>query len=64
MRESWTDERIDDLCGRVDRLSGRVDALGLRIDALSKVILQGVVAMSAAMLTGFAALFTLIATKL
>ena len=25
MRESWTDERLDDLNGRVSELSGRVD---------------------------------------
>lgn len=32
MRESWTDDRLDDLSHRVDELSRRVDDLGRRVD--------------------------------
>jgi hypothetical protein len=32
MRESWTDERLDELNGRVDKLGDRVDKLSDRVD--------------------------------
>jgi hypothetical protein len=33
MRQSWSDDRLDDLNGRVDRLTDRVDRLSDRVDA-------------------------------
>lgn len=33
MRQSWSDDRLDDLSERVDRLSDRVDAGFARLDA-------------------------------
>jgi hypothetical protein len=44
MRESWTDERLDDLSDRVDQGFQRVDAdlraLNARFDALQRTMLQ------------------------
>ncbi len=61
MRDSWTDERLDDLSRRVDdgfkRVDGDLRALDARFDALQRTMLQvggGVIA----------ALIGLIATQL
>lgn len=77
MREAWTDERLDDLsqrmdCGfdRVDRdvreLRGVVSSLQSemtkRFDATQRLLVQVAVGLGTAMVTGFVALATLIAT--
>lgn len=36
MRQSWSDDRLDDLNLKVDRLSERVDRLWERVDRLSE----------------------------
>lgn len=71
--------KVDDLSRRVDHLDHKVDDLSrrmeegfrdlraemnLRLDALQRTMLQGVIAMSAATLTGFGGLAALIATQL
>jgi hypothetical protein len=74
MRDAWTDERLDDLACRLDAGFGRMDAelrmlrseIGethWRIDSLQRSMLQGFSALGAPMLTGFVALFALIATR-
>jgi hypothetical protein len=64
VREKWTDERLDDLAQRVDRgfeaADRRFDAIDRRFDALQRSILQAAIAMTAAYMTGFAALAGLI----
>jgi hypothetical protein len=65
----WTDDRMDDLSAKVDETNRRVDELnremhaGFRavrgeIKSLQTTMLGGFVGMSAAMITGFAALFS------
>jgi hypothetical protein len=75
MRSTWTDSRLDDfkghvdsrlddLSGRVAELSARVDGLSHRIDGLQHTMVQGFIALTVAMFTGFAALAGLIVTQL
>lgn len=75
VRDSWTDERLDDLKERVDdgfdrmegqfdRMDARIDRVDSRIDSMSKSFLVGVVAMSSTLIAGFGALTAVIATKL
>ena len=75
MRSTWTDSRLDDfkdhvdsrldgLNDRVGELSGRVDGLGSRIDGLQHTMVQGFIALTVAMFTGFIALAGLIVAQL
>ena len=64
MRSTWTDSRLDDLNDRVSDLSARVDGLSSRIDSLQHTMIQGFIALTVAMFTGFIALAGLIVTKL
>jgi tetrahydromethanopterin S-methyltransferase subunit G len=68
MRSTWTDSRLDEFKERVDsrldELSQRVGELSGRIDKLQHSMVQGFVAMFAAMLVGFVTLAGLIATQL
>jgi len=64
MRSSWTDERLDDLNGRVSELGGRVTELSTRIDSLQHTMINGFIAIMAAMFTGFVALAGLILTQI
>jgi flagellar biosynthesis/type III secretory pathway protein FliH len=78
VREAWTDERLDDLNHRVDegfretREEFRVVRAEMRtmsaetngrLDGLQRTMVQAVVAMTAAMLTGFVGLAALIVTQ-
>jgi len=64
MREAWTDERLDDLSERMDRGFDRVDKdlreLKKAVDITQRLLVQVCVGMSAAMVTGFVGLATLI----
>ncbi len=66
MREAWTDERLDDLSERMDRGFDRVDCdlreLRAEVKSTHRLLIHVAVAMSAAMVTGFVGLATLIAT--
>jgi hypothetical protein len=75
MRSTWTDSRLDDfkdrvdsrfdnLDGRVSELSGRVDGLSGRIDGIQHTMVQGFIALTVAMFTGFIGLAGLILTQL
>lgn len=100
MRESWTDERLDDLNDKVDRGFERVDkrfeqvdkrfdqvdrrfervdaefltvrgemkagfdAVNGRIDSVQRTMFHGVIALTVAILAGFAAITGLLATQL
>jgi hypothetical protein len=66
-RESWTDERLDDLKERVgdgfrrmDEQFARVDA---RLDSIQHAIVFGAVTLSGTMVAGFVAMFGLILTQ-
>jgi hypothetical protein len=68
MRSNWTDSRLDDLNKRVGTLSTQVSDLDARItgriDGLQHAMVQGFIALMAAMFTGFIALAGLIVTQL
>jgi hypothetical protein len=65
MRQSWTDERLDDLNRRVDEGFKRVDAelraLNGRFDALNRTLLQIGGGLIATLIAGF---FGVIVTQL
>ena len=65
MRESWTDERLDDFRGEVnrrfDRVDERFDRLERRFDALQRTLLQIAGGTVATLMAGFAGV---IATQL
>jgi len=72
MRDSWTDERLDDFAVHTDRrfdsLERRMEAgfseMNARFDSLQRVLIQGVLVLSGAFIAGFAAVIGLIATQL
>lgn len=72
VREAWTDERLDDLNGKVDDLARRTDEglrdlrveMAMRFDGLQRAMIHGVIALSAATLTGFGGLAALLATQI
>ncbi len=68
MRESWTDARLDDFVVHVDK---RFDAVDKRLDnvegdlkAMQRVMVQGTIALTSAIVAGFAAIVGLLATQL
>ena len=77
MRKSWTDERLDDFRADVDRrfdeLNQRVDRgfdksevefhrINDRLDGMQRTMVYGIVAMTTAMLAGYAATIGLVLT--
>jgi hypothetical protein len=67
-RQSWTDERLDDLSRKVDQGFARLDAdmraLNGRFDSLQRTLIQVGFAFGAALLTLIAAVLGLIGTQL
>jgi hypothetical protein len=72
MRESWTDERLDDFraetARRFDEVERRMETGFNRIDqdirSLQRAMIYGVIALSGSFIAGFAALIGLVATQL
>jgi hypothetical protein len=79
VRDKWTDERLDDLNNRVDEgfrnlrgeirdLRGEVLTLRVetneRLDGIQRSVAQLTVALTTAMLAGFAGMTTLVATQI
>jgi hypothetical protein len=74
MRESWTDERLDDFrdevnrrFDRVDRRFDKVDAelhrVNDRLDGLHRILIFAVLAFTSATFAGYAAMIGLILTR-
>lgn len=61
MRESWTDERMDDFRHEVIR---RFDKLEERFEVTHRLLVQAVVGIASLVLAGYAALAALIAAIL
>lgn len=68
VRQSWTDERLDDFRGEVNRRFDKVDKRLERLEdgltGLQRTMVHGFVAMTAAIVAGNAALIGLFATQL
>lgn len=75
MRESWTDERLDDFADHVDqrfdavdkrfdRVEAELQRVNDRLDGLQRTMVHGFVTMTAAIVAGNAALIGLVATQL
>jgi uncharacterized protein YPO0396 len=75
MRKSWTDERLDDLRVEVDRRFNEVDRrfdrvetelqrINDRLDGMHRRMVHGFIAMTAAMMAGYAATIGLVVTQL
>jgi hypothetical protein len=73
MRESWTDARLDDFRAEVDRRFGKVEGeirelrgevkelrseMKAGFESVHRTMIQGVVALSASFIAGFAAVVT------
>jgi predicted nuclease with TOPRIM domain len=69
MRESWTDERLDEFGKRIDerfdrvderfeQVEKRLDRLADGLESIHRTLVVGTIAMSSAFLAGFAALAT------
>jgi tetrahydromethanopterin S-methyltransferase subunit G len=92
MRQSWTDDRMDDLSHRIEarfdeidrrfeRIEGeirgfrtevnarfgevhtRMDRMDDRLDAMHRVMIQGFIAMTSAILAGFAGMIAVLAAQ-
>jgi len=68
VRQSWTDERLDDMSRRMDQGFARVDvelrALNGRFDALERILIQIGFVMTASLLGVIATMAGLIITQL
>ena len=74
MRESWTDERLDDFVKHVDQRFDAVDRrfdkvdselhrVNDRLDALHRILIFTVLSLMSATLAGYAALIALVITR-
>ncbi len=58
------ERRLVEVDRRFDRLEAKFDAQGARLDSFNRTLLTVVIGLTTAMITGFVAAFTLIATQL
>lgn len=67
MRESWTDERLDDFRAEVNRRFDKVDTelnrVNDRLDGLHKILGFALIAYTSATLAGYGAMIALIITR-
>jgi hypothetical protein len=67
MRESWTDERLDDFRDEVNRRFDKVDSeLGRvndRLEGLNRLLVYTVISLTSATVAGYAAMIALIVTR-
>jgi uncharacterized protein YPO0396 len=68
VRQSWTDERLDDFRDEVnrrfDKVEGELRRVNDRLDGMQRTMVHGFVAMTAAIIASNAALISLFATQL
>jgi hypothetical protein len=75
MRENWTDERLDDFrrdvdgCfvavdKRFDKVDAELRRINDRLDSIKRLMAQGFIAMSGAIVAGFGGMAALIATQI
>lgn len=67
MRESWTDERLDDFRDEVNRRFDKVDTelnrINDRLDGLHKILVFTILAFTSTTLAGYGAMIALIVTR-
>jgi hypothetical protein len=74
MRESWTDERLDDFRDEVnrrfdavdkrfDKVDGQLNRVNDRLDGMHKALILAVIAFTSATLAGYGAIIALILTR-
>jgi hypothetical protein len=67
MRESWTDERLDDFRDEVNRRFDKVDTelnrVNDRLDGLHRILIFTILSMMSATLAGYGALIALVITR-
>ena len=74
MRESWTDERLDDFRGDVDRrfdevnrrfdkVDTELNRINDRLDGLHRILVFALLAFTSTTLAGYGAMIALIATR-
>jgi hypothetical protein len=67
MRESWTDERLDDFRDEVYRRFDKVDSelhrVNDRLDGLHKILMFAVISLMSATFAGYAAMIALIVSR-
>jgi hypothetical protein len=74
MRESWTDERLDDFRGEVNRRFDAVDRrfdkvdselhrVNDRLDGMNKLLMFAVISLTSATFAGYAAMIALVVTR-
>lgn len=67
MRESWTDERLDDfrdeVYGRFDKVDVELQRVNNRLDGLHRLLIFTVLSLMSATLAGYAAMIALVVTR-
>ncbi len=67
MRESWTDERLDDFRDEVNRRFDKVDhelnRINDRLDGLHKILIYAVLTLGASTVAGWATVVALVITR-
>jgi hypothetical protein len=58
------DRKFDKIDGRLERIDGRFERMEDRIDSMQRTTVHGVIAISGAMVAGFAGVMGLLATQL
>jgi len=67
VRESWTDERLDDFRGEVNRRFDKVDhelnRVNDRLDGMHKVLIYAVLTLGSATVAGWGTMIALVLTR-
>lgn len=67
MRESWTDERLDDfrdeVYRRFDKVDHELNRINDRLDGLHKILIYAVLTLGASTVAGWAAVLALVITR-
>lgn len=67
MRESWTDERLDDfrdeVYRRFDKVDSELERVNDRLDGLHKILIYAVLTLGSSTVAGWAAVIALVITR-